>query len=501
MDNDESISHYTYAFGNANELTGLGDWPYSNEALKPEKITTSDKNVEILPEAKINSTNFNNRFIPWINSDSSLEEIQNGMSPLSGPNLQGATFGIIQEIQSGINGSWSNSSLTLDWASEIVGPLLFDGSNTTQAGLTYYSSSIPYGPLSTTNYNQYFTLGFNRLGGTYTLDKVYGYEKQPDGKSSKNDSFTTSNLSLIEKVGNYKNIKSNNFWPMDKALSYGANGHDLKFGEATKKADRRPVGEEYLGASNLRTKDSGDGFPPSDDGKDHNSFFGMNTQFFFTLEDGYAAPLRYFFYGDDDMFVFLSKVVRDEDGNVQNLTDTRLIADLGGVHYSIGMYVNLWNFINNDEKELIEIRPGSMTATQIEEDVYQYKVKPSSIQRETGNANLEQDSSSQKSQEFVLSVFYTERGASGSSYYMRFSLPFESMTLGKEAHDGQLKIEKKVENALLTQIDNSVKDKLYIFELKFAETDNSASSDESDEATSSTTADDSISPNISHCDS
>lgn len=50
----------------------------------------------------------------------------------------------------------------------------------------------------------------------------------------------------------------------------------------------------------------------------------------FTIDDGYCGPLNYLFYGDDDMWVYL---------------DGKLVADIGGVHSSVGIYVDFWDYI------------------------------------------------------------------------------------------------------------------------------------------------------------
>lgn len=72
---------------------------------------------------------------------------------------------------------------------------------------------------------------------------------------------------------------------MDNAPTFGAENHDPKFGEAA--------------VSNAL------GVPISDDGKMHNFFFGMTFEVEFELTDDYVGPLNYYFFGDDDMWVFL----------------------------------------------------------------------------------------------------------------------------------------------------------------------------------------------------
>ncbi|MCI8402047.1 MAG: fibro-slime domain-containing protein [Lachnospiraceae bacterium] len=207
------------------------------------------------------------------------------------------------------------------------------------------------------NQNEKFSLNFNRSGDTYTFTGVTGTSAQEleylayitEGWSSKLPLWT------------------NNYWPMDQAETYGAAGHDLKFGNKEKADQRKAVG---LGTSS---------FPASDDGQDHNSYFGMQFEVQFNLTEDYVGPLEYYFFGDDDMWVFL---------------DGTLVCDIGGVHPSMGEYVNLWDYI------------------------------------EKGSEG-----------EHKLSFFYTERGASGSTCYMRFTLPSVS-SITPEQNTGKLRIEK-----------------------------------------------------------
>lgn len=77
--------------------------------------------------------------------------------------------------------------------------------------------------------------------------------------------------------------------------------------------------------------------------------------------------------------------------------DGRLVCDIGGVHSSVGEYVNLWDYLQKGEDA------GAHT----------------------------------------LSFFYTERGASGSSCYMRFTLPSVS-SVTPEQNTGTLRVEKEV---------------------------------------------------------
>lgn len=180
-----------------------------------------------------------------------------------------------------------------------------------------------------------FQLKFSRLGGTYTIHDVLDDQGNVIDSASNLDTFEP-----MEQVGNAKMV-SNNFWPMDAAETFGQDAHDLKTGGSFQHDSRKygPVGGNEIA---LPRSDWPRGHEEL--AQDHNSYFGMNFDVDFSLVPDYCAPLRYFFYGDDDMFVFLSKV--DDNGNIIEGT-TKKIADIGGVHSSLGMYTNIWKAIEN----------------------------------------------------------------------------------------------------------------------------------------------------------
>lgn len=223
------------------------------------------------------------------------------------------------------------------------------------------------------------SLTFERNGDNYTLFSA-----------AVNGQQTVSNLNVFNNPTNgsttYSNIFTNNFWPMDQV-----SGADPKFGGAT--------AVEYKGSGGSSGK-----FPDSDDGIAHNSYFGLQYAVQFTLTEDYIGPLDYVFYGDDDMWVFL---------------DGRLICDIGGVHSSVGEYVNLWDYIAKGTE-------GSHT----------------------------------------LSFFYTERGASGSTCYMSFTLP--SVTgVEIEQKSSDLTIGKKV-------VGESNSEKEFTFQIRFYDANGNA---------------------------
>lgn len=200
-------------------------------------------------------------------------------------------------------------------------------------------------------------LTFNRDGDTYTLTSVTG-----SGNHAVNlEQFQKSGQTWDKK----DTIWTNQFWPMDTASTFGdvANMHDPKFGT---KEQSNELGN----------------FAVSDDGKEHNSFFGMTFDVDFELTPDYTGPLNYYFFGDDDMWVFLEY----PDGT------TKLICDIGGVHQAAGEYVDLWNYIQMPEDKVESVAPGAT---------------------DKNNVNSK----------YRLKFFYTERGASGSTCWMQFTLP------------------------------------------------------------------------------
>lgn len=187
---------------------------------------------------------------------------------------------------------------------------------------------------------------FKKNGDTYTFTGIQG--NGIDMKDLDKFQFTSWNWN------NTKKLWSNQFWPMDYVDSYGTDGHDVKFGYGKK---YNPI--SY--SSQINCISEGKPLAMSDDSQPHNSYFGMHFNMQFQLPEGYVGPLEYWFFGDDEMWVFL---------------DGKIICDIGGVHGSIGEYVNLWNYIDE------------------------------------GDTNKHE-----------LSFYYTERGASGSTCWMQFTAP------------------------------------------------------------------------------
>ncbi|MDO4312461.1 MAG: fibro-slime domain-containing protein, partial [Eubacteriales bacterium] len=212
-----------------------------------------------------------------------------------------------------------------------------------------------------------------RVGDTYTLSAatLNNSNGQQDTISDLQYFFNPSPI----KGKTHTDILTNNFWPMDQAAGktdalWGEYGNTGKF-------------QGFAESNNGSWEHLAVNFPPSDDGNAHNWFFGMNFSLSFSLTEDYLGPLEYYFFGDDDLWVFL---------------DGQLVCDIGGVHSSVGEYVNLRDYLPE----------GS-------------------------------------SGEHTLSFFYTERGASGSTCYMSFTLP--SVSSATTARDtGSLQLSKKLNN-------------------------------------------------------
>lgn len=217
-----------------------------------------------------------------------------------------------------------------------------------------------------------YSLNFDRDGDTYTLTSVSG-----SGQYAQN--LNQFQQSAVEAWGTKGDpLFTNQFWPMDNAPTWGdtANGHDPKFGTDD-------IYQTY-------------GLINSDDKQLHNSFFGMTFEVEFELTDDYVGPLNYYFFGDDDMWVFLEY----PDGS------TKLICDIGGVHQAAGEYVDLWNYIQKPEDNIANKDNSS-----------------NDVNNDNSNADESDQEDDRVNPKYKLKFFYTERGASGSTCWMQFTLP------------------------------------------------------------------------------
>ncbi len=254
----------------------------------------------------------------------------------------GTTFGLVTGFDSDNN---------VIWKSAINAPAnLF--SNTARLGKTTYNGG---------------SLTFNRVGDTYTLTAANSTVQ------------TLTNLEYFFTPKLDTSTRTNNFWVLDKATDK----KDPLMGGSELAAR----GYERVDKKNRLTTMVDGTLPRSDDGKNHNWFFGMNFAVSFTLTEDYIGPLDYLFFGDDDLWVFLT------DNKTGKQT---LICDIGGVHISVGQYVNLRDYLP------------------------------------VGTSG-----------QYTLNFFYTERGASGSTCWMSFTLPsVTSATTGRDI--GGLQISKDV---------------------------------------------------------
>ena len=221
------------------------------------------------------------------------------------------------------------------------------------------------------------SLTFSQVGDTYTLSSASVGTRSISGLQ---DFFNPSPKTDTT----HTHIFTNDFWPLD-GVSYTDIQMDPKFGSYS-----NPIYYQGFASADGISGTWGDEsktLPYSDDGQAHNSFFGMQYAVTFTLTPDYVGPLDYTFFGDDDMWVFL---------------DDKLVCDIGGVHSSVGEYVNLWDYINKiDGEERTETKTHTLT------------------------------------------IFYTERGASGSTCYMNFTLPSVSGVMLKQT-TGNLSVGKEV---------------------------------------------------------
>lgn len=265
------------------------------------------------------------------------------------PSQYGCTFGLVKGLENG----------KIVYNDYIIAPNLFNETDAT--GKTSYTNGS--------------SLTFSRVGDTYTLSKAtvgrVGTISDLQYLFNPSPSSTTT----------YGTIFTNDFWPLDEATGT----KDPLFGKDTPAFygyDAYAQGED-VSKTNV-WKETAGRLPGSDDGNNHNCFFGMQYAVKFTLTADYVGPLEYYFFGDDDMWVFL---------------DDKLVCDIGGVHSSVGEYVNLWDYLKKDGRT--------------------------------------------ESETHTLTFFYTERGASGSTCYMNFTLPSVS-GVNIEQKTSDLEVRKQV---------------------------------------------------------
>lgn len=250
-------------------------------------------------------------------------------------------------------------------------------------------------------------LTFSRTGDTYILKAVKEKEKTDyEIRASNLDKFY--NPAYVS--GDYNKVHStiytNGFWPLDQLK----NTTDQKTGTLYRDGTSNYGAEQYK--TIINEEEVTNYYPPSDDSIPHNNMFGMNFSVNFELDPSYVGPLVYTFFGDDDLWVYL---------------DNELIVDIGGVHSSVGQRVDLSTYL-----------------------------------RDENNKN--------KAGKHNLSVFYTERGLSGSTCYMEFTLPNVTEATPKLSN-GSLEISKVTEGVSESKVIDGVSvDRTFAFDIEMPDT-------------------------------
>ena len=327
---------------------------------------------------------------------------------------RGCTFGLVSGL---------NADGTIRYSANVAAPNLFNDGDAN-------------GKKTFTNE---FGLQFSQSGDTYTLEAVM------NGKGANGYSNTViSGLTSFNKPQHIATTGqneicdtwTNNFWPMDvKPGADGLTGDKLNYDASLStpyyssqtyntnaysySANLIANASTYLGGAasanynvnnyaylrqvtnnsnkhDVNAKAFGY-FPASDDSRAHNNLFGMQYAVQFELVKDYCGPLNYYFFGDDDMWVFL------KEGDVNASATGSLVCDIGGVHLTAGEYVNLWDYI-------------------------------------PGGAN------GHETKTYTLYFFFTERGLSGSTCWMQFTLPsVTSVTPQQSTNEyGDLRIDKEL---------------------------------------------------------
>ena len=216
-----------------------------------------------------------------------------------------------------------------------------------------------------------YKLGFERTGDTYILSSVYQNNEANPTLSDLNNLKCSSDPTKTTWGKNSPKLYSNLFWPLDGAEYTGYNNERAIKG----KTRDYEFGRNFGFGSNDEFDPTCGQIDPSSPTKSHNWYFGMRYDFGFTIGD-YIGPMDYYFRGDDDFWLYIDgKLVED--------------VELGGVHNAKGAYVDL----NKWMKENL----------------------PSEYDE---NGKLKDPN-----KEHSMTVFFMERGGTGSCCYMQFTVP------------------------------------------------------------------------------
>lgn len=112
----------------------------------------------------------------------------------------------------------------------------------------------------------------------------------------------------------------------------------------------------------------------------------------------------------------------------------------------MGMYVDVWDFIE-EKKEISGLKDTYGTNIYYyDNNALQNSDDVSKVVYE--NVDGKQVDTRPKSQAYVMTVYYTERGASGSSCFMRYSLPFEELSVDEITMQGEIQVSKDIKEHL-----------------------------------------------------
>lgn len=333
-----------FGFGNGNHGSGLT----ASGVTSKDQWAVSSSNQVFVDGI---SNQVNQVFVDAEGTTNQINKV-NLVTDVSVRPFIGLTFGLVKGL---------DASGDIVWSDGVHAPKLYNesGSGSTIGRKPYADS----------------TLLFEQNGNVFTLQ---GVTSSGDGPELSRD------LTTFIHPGTHTDMYTNNFWPMDSVDDYAGKdpleGGDVKYWyQQLKDNTSEKVWSDY---------------PPSDDAVAHNAFFGMHFEVEFDLSDDYVGPMLYYFFGDDDLWVFL---------------DGKLILDIGGVHVSAGQYVDLRDYL-----PLVDA----------EDAVGGYTTHK-------------------------LTVYYNERGSSGSTCWMRFRLPTPLRVTTDTPDDvvthGNLSIEKQVD--------------------------------------------------------